>query len=255
MIIVKNDKELDLMRESGRILALAHEAVAKAIKPGISTGELDRIARQTIEAEGATSSFLGYQGYPATINASINEEIIHGIPSSSRILHEGDIISVDIGAYKNGFHSDAARTHFVGEVSDEAKRIVLVTRECFYIGANMARVGNRVSDISHAIEKHARQNGYALVKEFTGHGVGRDLHEDPPVPNYGRPGRGPRLQSGMTIAIEPMLMVGSDKIYQLDDDWTIVSADGKLTAHHENTLIVTDGEPEILTLMSAEKRR
>lgn len=240
------------MREAGRLLARVHEIVEEAIRPGISTKYLDKIAYDAIIAAGAKPSFLGLYDYPATINASINEEVIHAIPSD-RLLLEGDIISIDIGVLLNGFHSDAARTHPVGHISDEAQRIITVTRDSFYKGLNQAVVGNRVSDISHAIQKYSEENGYSLVREFTGHGIGKSLHEDPAVPNYGPPGRGSRLQAGMALAIEPMVCQGGHGVSILEDGWTVVTNDKKLSAHYENTIVITDNGPEILTLTSKER--
>lgn len=241
------------MQECGRVLALAHEAVEAAIRPGVTTQELDDIARRVIEENGAKPSFLGLYDYPATINASINEEVIHGIPSKKRVLREGDIIGIDIGAFKGGFHTDAARTHTVGNVSEAAERIVRVTRECFFEALKLCRVGYRISDLSHAIEAHAKAHGYSLVQDFTGHGIGRKLHEDPPVPNYGPKGHGPRLEPGMALAIEPMLNEGKHPVYIKGDGWTVVTRDSKLSAHYENTVIITEGDPLVLTLTARER--
>ncbi len=252
MIYIKNEQEIEAMRISCGILADTHSVVAKAVRPGITTAELDKIAHEYILSRGAEPSFLGLYGYPAVINASVNEEIIHGIPGS-RVLKDGDILSVDCGVYLNGFHSDAARTHFVGNVSEEAKRIVNVTRQSFYEGLKYCRVGFRVGDISSAVQNYVEGHGYGIVRNYTGHGVGRSLHEDPSVPNYGRAGRGPRLQKGMVIALEPMVTAGSHANKVLDDDWTVVTLDGKLSSHHENTILITDGEPEILTLTKEER--
>ncbi len=252
MIYIKNEKEIEAMRLACRILADTHDEVAKAVRPGITTGELDKIAHEYILSRGAEPSFLGLYGYPAVINASVNEEIIHGIPGK-KVLKDGDILSVDCGVYIGGFHSDAARTHFVGEVSDEAKRIVECTRQSFYEGLKFCKEGFRVGDISHAIQVYLENEGYGVVRNYTGHGVGKSLHEDPAVPNYGRSGRGPRLQKGMVIAIEPMVTVGTYDNRVLDDDWTVVTLDGKLSSHHENTVLITDGEPEVLTHTRAER--
>lgn len=251
MIIIKTPEEIERMRESGRIVALAHEAVRRAVAPGVTTAELDAIAERVILEEGAVPSFKGYNGFSGSICTSVNEEVIHGIPGSRR-LKEGDIISVDIGAYKNGFHGDAARTHAVGVVSDAARQLIDVTRESFYAGMRACKPGNRLSDISHAVQEHAESYGYGVVRIFEGHGVGRDLHEDPPVPNYGRPGRGPRLQSGMVIAIEPMITEGTYDVTILEDEWTVVTNDGRLSAHHEQTIVITEDGAEILTYCEEE---
>lgn len=251
MIYLKSEAQIEKMRVAGRLLALVHETVAENIRPGITTKELDEIAYRTITAHGAKPSFLGLYGYPATINASINEEVIHGIPGP-RVLKEGDLISIDIGVYLDGFHSDAARTYGVGFVSENARRIMDVTRGSFFEGVKFCKEGFRVGDISNAIQTFVEAAGYGVLREYTGHGVGKSLHEDPTIPNYGRPGRGPRLQSGMVIAIEPMVTEGSHKIRILDDKWTVVTVDGKLSSHYENTVVITSGEPEILTLTKDE---
>lgn len=240
------------MRVAGRLLARVHEAVAECIRPGVSTKELDQVAYETIKRLGAEPSFLGLYGYPATINASINEEVIHGIPGP-RKLREGDLISVDIGLHIDGFHSDAARTYGVGKISEDAERLMCVTRESFFKALEQCRIGKRVGDISSAVQTHVEAAGFGVLREYTGHGVGRKLHEDPTVPNYGRAGRGPRLEAGMVIAIEPMVTEGSYRIRILDDEWTVVTQDGKLSAHYENTVVITEGEPEVLTLTKDER--
>lgn len=252
MIYIKSDTEIEKMRVAGRILAKVHEAVAKKIAPGVTTKELDKVAYDTIIEHGARPSFLGLYDYPATINASVNEEVIHGIPGPRR-LKEGDIISVDIGVYIDGFHSDAARTHAVGKISDEAARLIEVTRQSFFEALKCCREGMRVGDISSAVQSYVEAAGYGVLRNYTGHGVGKKLHEDPSVPNYGSAGRGPRLQKGMVIAIEPMVTQGTHKNKVLDDNWTVVTLDGKLSAHYENTVVITDGEPEVLTLTEGEK--
>lgn len=251
MIYIKTEAEIEKMRVAGRILAKVHEEVAKKIAPGVTTKELDKVAYDTIIKYGAKPSFLGLYDYPATINASINEEVIHGIPGS-RKLKEGDIISVDIGVYIDGFHSDAARTHAVGRISDEAKRLIEVTRQSFFEALKCCRDGMRVGDISNAVQTCVEAAGYGILRNYTGHGVGKKLHEDPAIPNYGQAGRGPRLQKGMVIAIEPMVTQGTHKNRVLDDEWTVVTLDGKLSAHYENTVVITDGEPEVLTLTEGE---
>ena len=251
MIVIKTDKEIELMQESGRIVALAHEAIKKAIKPGITTGELDAIAEAIIIENGAIPSFKGYHGYPASICASVNDQVIHGIPGGTT-LKEGDIISVDIGAFKNGYHGDAARTHPVGKVSDEALELIKVTEESFFEGLKYCKIGYRLSDVSHAIQSYAEEKGFSVVRDFVGHGIGRLMHEDPPIPNYGAPGRGPRLEKGMALAIEPMINSGDFKVKVLDDEWTVITKDNSLSAHYENTLIITEGEPLLLTISKSE---
>lgn len=254
MIQIKTEKEIEYMRESGRIVALALDAIEKAIKPGITTKELDRIAEQVLKENGAKPSFKGQEGfegskpYPATICASVNNQVIHGIPGSYK-LQEGDIISIDMGALKNGYHGDAARTFAVGQISEEAQKLIDVTRECFFEGIKMAKVGYRLSDLSSAIQQYVESNGFSVVREFVGHGIGRELHEDPQVPNYGKPGHGPRFTKGMIIAVEPMVNVGHYDIDILNDRWTVVTCDGSLSAHYENTIVITDEEPEILTML------
>jgi methionyl aminopeptidase len=253
MITLKSERELALMREAGHIVALAHKAVREAIKPGISTAELDKIAYDVITSNGATPSFLNYNGYPATICASVNEVVIHGIPSKKTILKDGDIISVDIGACYKGYHGDCAKTFFVGSVSEEKRQLVEVTTQSLYEGLKFARPGNRLSDISHAIEEYARSFGYSIVLEYTGHGVGHALHEDPAVPNYGAAGKGPILKKGMTLAIEPMVNVGTHRVRVLKDNWTVVTQDKKPSAHYEHSIVITDDGYEILTKIKGEE--
>lgn len=254
MILIKSQKEIEYMRESGRIVALALDAIEKAIRPGVTTRELDKIATDVLKKEGAIPSFKGQQGfegskpYPATICASVNNQIIHGIPGDY-VLQDGDIISIDMGALKNGYHGDAARTFAVGNVSETAQKLIEVTKGSFFEGLKMAKAGNRVSDISHAVQTYAESFGFSVVRDFVGHGIGKELHEEPQVPNYGKPGRGPRLSSGMVIAVEPMINEGSYDINILKDGWTVVTVDGKLSAHYENTILITDGEPELLTII------
>ena len=251
MIVIKTKKEIELMQESGRIVALAHEAVKKAIKPGVTTGELDAIAETVIKENGAVPSFKGYPGYPGSVCASVNDQVIHGSPGET-ILKEGDIISIDIGAFKNGYHGDAARTHPVGKVSDEASKLIKITEESFFEGLKFCRIGYRLSDISNAIQTYAEENGFSVVRDFVGHGIGRQMHEDPPVPNYGAAGRGPRLESGMALAIEPMINVGGFKVVVLDDEWTVITKDGTLSAHYENTVIITEDGPIMTTYSDSE---
>ncbi len=247
MIRLKSNKELELMRQAGRITAAARAAAARVVRPGVTTGEIDKIVRKTIEKAGAKPSFLGYGGFPGSACVSINDEVIHGIPSRSRVIHEGDIVKVDVGAYINGFHGDCACTIPCGEVSEEARKLIAVTRQSFYEGIKFARKGNRISDISNAIQTYVEAQGFSLVRDYVGHGVGANLHEDPEVPNFGRPGHGVRLQPGMTLAIEPMVNVGTYAVNVLPDGWTVKTADGKLSAHYENSIAITEGDPVILT--------
>jgi len=253
MISIKSPKEIEYMRESGRIVALALEEIEKAIKPGITTYELDKIATDVLKKNGAIPSFKGQEGfegsipYPATICASVNNQVIHGIPGNYA-LKEGDIISIDMGALKNGYHGDAARTFGVGEISEEAQKLIDATKGSFFEGLKYAKHGNRVSDISHAVQTYAESFGFSVVREFVGHGIGSELHEDPQVPNYGKAGRGPRLSKGMVIAVEPMINQGGYDIEILKDGWTVITKDGSLSAHYENTILITEGEPELLTL-------
>lgn len=251
MIVIKSSKEIELMQESGRIVALVHETIKEAIKPGVTTGELDRIAEKVITENGAVPSFKGYHGFPGSICASINDQVIHGIPGEIK-LSEGDIISIDVGAFKNGYHADAARTHPVGRVSEAAANLIKVTEESFFEGLKYCRKGYRLSDVSHAIQKYSEDRGYGVVRDFVGHGVGRQLHEDPPIPNYGAPGRGPRLESGMVLAIEPMINQGDHRVKVLDDDWTVVTLDGLWSAHYEHTVVITEDEPLLLTCSTNE---
>ena len=235
-----------------RITALARKAAYDAVAPGVTTDDIDRIVRKTIEEAGAKPSFLGYGGFPASACVSINDEVIHGIPSKKRVVRSGDIVKIDVGAYIGGFHGDCACTVPCGEVSEEAKRLIEVTRQSFYEGIKFAREGCRVSDISAAVQAYAQANGFSVVRSFVGHGVGRQLHESPEVPNFGRPGHGVRLQRGMTLAVEPMVNAGVYDVRVLSDGWTVKTKDGKLSAHYENTIAITDGEPEILTAIDGE---
>ena len=248
-VVLKTRREIELMREAGRISAMALKVAGEAVRPGVSTLEIDTIARKYIESQGARPNFLGLYGFPATACISINNEVIHGIPAKDRILQEGDIVSIDLGAVKNGFHGDNAATFAVGMISDEAQRLIDTTRESLYVGLKQAVAGNRVGDISNAVQMYCEERGYGVVRDFVGHGVGKSLHEDPSVPNFGSPGRGARLLPGMTIAVEPMINQGSWEVNQLSDGWTIVTKDGKLSAHFEHTIAITnDGECMILTL-------
>ena len=248
-INIKTDEEIDLMRQSGHLLAKVHEELHAALRPGISTLELDEIGERTIRALGGIPNCKDYEGFPASVCISVNNEVVHGIPSSERILQEGDIVSFDTGLIYKGFHSDAARTWGVGKISDEAQKLIDVTRESFFEGIKKAKAGNRLYDISAAVDKYIRPHGYGIVRELTGHGIGRSLHEDPMVPNFRKFTRGVKLQKGMTICVEPMITMGDRKVGWLDDDWTVVTLDGSLAAHYENTIAITDGEPEILTLI------
>ena len=246
MIIIKSQKEIEIMREAGKIVAETHEILKSAIIPGISTLELDKIAEENIRKYNAIPSFKGYGGFPGTICASINEQVVHGIPGN-QIVKEGDIISIDIGAYYKGYHADAAKTHGVGIISEENRKLIEVTKESFYEGIKFAKLGYRLSDISHAIQAHVEKHGFSVVRDLVGHGVGTELHEDPQVPNYGPPGKGPRLKEGMVIAIEPMINAGRYHVKTLLDGWTIVTIDGKNSAHYEHTIAITEDEPLILT--------
>lgn len=247
MIILKSPREIEIMREAGRRLAIVHRKAKEALKPGMSSYELDALIHQFILDEEGIPSFLGYQGFPASSCISLNDIVIHGIPSKEQIFAEGDIVSLDLGLIYQGYHSDAARTLFVGRVNEKKEKLVRVTREAFFKGLEFCREGQRLSDISHGIQHHCESKGFSVVREFTGHGIGKDLHEDPAIPNYGKPGRGPRLRSGMVLAIEPMVNQGSREIYLEEDGWTVRTSDGCASAHYEHTVLITDGEPELLT--------
>ena len=247
MIIVKSEREIELMRRAGKITAAARAVAGEMVKPGVTTREIDKAVFHFIRSQGAEPSFLNYNGYPASVCVSVNSTVIHGIPDGY-ILKEGDIVSVDVGAFYEGFHGDCAGTYACGAISTEAQRLIDVTRQSFYEGIARAKKGNRVQDISHAVQTYVESNGFAVVRSFVGHGVGRKMHEEPEVPNFGMPGRGPRLLPGMTIAVEPMVNAGTYEVRVLKDGWTTVTADGKLSAHYENTVLITDGEPEILTV-------
>lgn len=246
MIIKKNDRQIELMREAGKIVADTHEVLRKAIVPGISTLELNKIAEENIKKYNAEPSFKGYKGFPASICTSINEEVIHGIPGK-RIIKEGDIISIDIGAYYKGYHGDSAKTHAVSMVSEEDRKLIEVTRESFYEGLEFAKVGYRLSDISHAIQAHIQKNQFSVVKDYAGHGVGKRLHESPEILNYGPAGKGPKLKKGMVLAIEPMVNIGTYRVFTLSNGWTVVTADKKRSAHYEHTIAITEDRPIILT--------
>jgi methionyl aminopeptidase len=247
MISVKIDRELEVMRRACKITAAARALAGDMVRPGITTAEIDKAVYDYILSQGATPSFLNYGGFPASACISVNEVVIHGIPDN-RVLKEGDIVSIDVGAKWKGFHGDCAATFACGQISPEAQRLIDVTKQSFFEGIQYARKGNRVSDISHAVQAYVEENGFSVVRSFVGHGVGANLHEEPEVPNFGKPGRGPRLVPGMTIAVEPMVCQGGYDVRVLKDKWTTVTVDGKLAAHYENTVLITDGEPEILTV-------
>ena len=248
MIIIKAEEEIDLMRTSGKVTAYILKELENFIKPGMSTADIDRFVEETIVGNGMIPTFKGYGGFPASACVSVNEEVVHGSPSRKRIIREGDIVSVDVGATYKGYVSDAARTYAVGSISEEAQRLIDVTRDSFFEGLKYCKVGYRLSDISHAIQKRAEGAGFSVIRDFVGHGVGQNMHEEPQIPNYGRPGRGPRLTPGMVFAIEPMICEGDYDVETLSNNWTVVTLDGKLAAHYENTVVITDGEPELLTL-------
>ena len=247
MIQIKNSDQIALMREAGRITAEALLKARENVKEGISTKELDTIIRNYIEKAGAKPSFLGYAGFPGSACISINDEVIHGIPSKNRILQEGDIVKIDVGAFYKGYHGDSARTFPVGRVSEEALQLIKATEESFYEGIAAVKSGNRIGDVGYAIDSHVRKYGFSTVKKYIGHGIGRDLHESPDVPNFGTPGRGVRICTGMALAIEPMINVGTDAVKELPDGWTVKTADGKLSAHYENTVALTENGLIILT--------
>ena len=248
MIIIKSDSEIDLMRESGKVTGFILKELENIIRPGLSTADIDRFVEKTIRGAGMIPSFKGYGGFPASACVSINDEVVHGIPDKKRILREGDIVSVDVGSTYKGYVSDAARTYPVGEVSDVARHLMEATRDSFFAGLEYCKVGCRLSDISHAIQQSAEGEGLSVIRDFVGHGVGQNMHEDPQIPNFGKAGRGPRLAKGMVFAIEPMICEGTYDVRTLSNDWTVVTLDGKLSAHYENTVVITDGEPELLTL-------
>ena len=247
MIAIKNGLELLSMRQACKITAAARALAGEMVRPGVSTKEIDKAVHDFIVSQGAKPSFLGYGGFPGSTCVSVNDTVIHGIPGGY-VLRDGDIVSIDVGAYYKGFHGDCAATYPCGTISADAQKLIDVTKQSFYEGIRFAKKGHRVSDISHAIQTYVESNGFSVVRSFVGHGVGAQLHEEPEVPNYGAPGRGPRLLPGMTLAIEPMVNMGTYEVQVLKDRWTTVTADGKLSAHYENTVLITDGEPEILTV-------
>ena len=246
-VTIKSKSDIQKLREAGRIAANALVHAGKVMHPGMTTKQLDKSIHDFIVGCGAVPTFLGYGGFPASACISINDEIIHGIPSHKRVIREGDIVSVDVGATFNGFVGDTAYTFAVGDISEEAADLLRVTEASLYAAIDAAKVGARLGDVSHTVEEYCGSRGYGIVREYCGHGIGREMHEDPEVPNYGKPGHGPRLQKNMTIAVEPMVNAGGYEVRVLDNGWTVVTADGSLSAHYENSLLVTDGEPEILT--------
>ena len=248
-ISIKSEREIQLMRESCKILAKVHEEMAGIIRPGISTYDIDRLGESLIHGFGCTPNFKNYNGFPASICVSVNEEVVHGIPSKHRILQEGDIVSLDCGLIYKGYHSDAARTYAVGQISPEVQQLMDVTKQAFFEGIKYAKAGNHLFDISNAIDDYVSGFGYGIVRELVGHGIGTALHEDPQIPNFRQNRRGPKLMPGMTLAIEPMINMGRADVEWLDDDWTVVAEDGLPSAHYENTILITEGEPEILTIL------
>ena len=247
-ITIKSEREIELMAEAGKILERVHNELEKALRPGMSTKDIDTLGEEIIRSYGCIPSFLNYNGYPASICVSVNQEVVHGIPDKHRIIQEGDIVSLDAGVIYKGYHSDAARTHAVGEVSEEAKKLIQVTKESFFEGIKFAKAGNHLFDISGAIGRYAEERGYGVVRDLCGHGIGTALHEAPEIPHYEVGRKGVRLRPGMTLAIEPMINIGTHEVDWLDDDWTVVTRDGSLSAHYENTILITEGEPRILSL-------
>ena len=250
-VTIKSPREIELMREAGRILAKTHEELAKNLRPGMSTWDIDHMGEEIIRSYGCIPSFKNYNGYPASICVSVNDEVVHGIPHKEHFLDEGDIVSLDAGVIYKGYHSDAARTYGIGQIDDDAKKLIEVTRQSFFEGIKFAKAGNHLNDISAAIQKYAESFGFGVVRDLVGHGIGSHLHEDPEIPNFARKRKGILLQPGMTLAIEPMITEGSYEVVWLDDDWTVMTEDGGWAAHYENTILITDGEPEILTLQHA----
>ena len=247
-VTIKSPREIELMREAGRILAKTHEELAKNLRPGMSTWDIDHMGEEIIRSYGCIPSFKNYNGYPASICVSVNDEVVHGIPHKEHFFDEGDIVSLDAGVIYKGYHSDAARTYGIGEIDDDAKKLIEVTRQSFFEGIKFAKAGNHLNDISAAIQKYAESFGFGVVRDLVGHGIGSHLHEDPEIPNFARKRKGILLQPGMTLAIEPMITEGSYEVVWLDDDWTVMTEDGGWAAHYENTILITEGEPEILSL-------
>lgn len=251
-VTIKSAREIELMRQAGKILAKVHEDLGKELKPGMSTLDIDRLGEEMIRSFGCEPSFKNYQGYPASICVSVNEEVVHGIPSKDRIIQEGDIVSLDAGVIYKGYHSDAARTHGVGQISEEAALLIQRTRQSFFEGMKFATAGNHLHEISKAIGDYAESFGYGVVRDLCGHGIGTHLHEDPEIPNFRQFRRGIKLRPGMTLAVEPMIDAGSAEVVWMDDDWTVVTEDLSLSAHYENIILITEGRPEILTLTEQE---
>ena len=248
-ILIKSEREIDLIRKSCKLLAGVHEELKGMIEPGVSTKEINDYGDKLIRQLGCTPNFLNYNGYPASICVSVNDEVVHGIPNANRILEEGDIVSLDCGLIYKGYHSDAARTYGVGKISPDLEKLIEETKNSFFEGIKKAKAGNHLFEISNAIDDYISQFGYGIVRDLVGHGVGTKLHEDPQIPNFRQPRKGPKLQAGMTLAIEPMINLGRADVEWLDDDWTVVAEDGLPSAHYENTILITDGEPEILTIL------
>ena len=248
MVTIKSEREIELMREAGRILAKVHEELGRTLVPGMSTKEIDRMCEDMIRSHGCVPSFLNYQGFPASVCISINDEVVHGIPDKHRYLEEGDIVSLDTGVIWKGYQSDAARTHMIGEVSGEARKLVEVTQQSFFEGIKYAKAGNHLNDISKAIQEYAESFGFGVVRDLVGHGIGTEMHEAPEIPNFAQRRKAIRLAAGMTLAIEPMITAGRYDVVWEDDGWTVVTEDGSLASHYENTILITDGEPEILSL-------
>lgn len=246
-ITIKSARETELMAEAGKILEHVHQELKKALHPGMSTLAIDQLGEEVIRSYGCIPSFLNYNGYPASICVSVNEEVVHGIPSRDRIIKEGDIVSLDAGVIYKGYHADAARTHGIGEISEEAENLIRITRECFFEGIKYAKEGNYLFDISGAIGRYAESKGYGVVRDLCGHGIGTSLHEAPEIPNYEMNRRGVKLKAGMTLAVEPMINIGGWEVDWLDDDWTVVTRDRSLSAHYENTILITENEPKLLT--------
>ena len=255
MVTIKSQKEIEKMREACKLTGFVYQEIEKYIKPGITTMDLDHFAEKIIREHGGIPAQKGYpseikgvKNFPATICASINDQVIHGIPSINVVLKDGDVVSIDFVTLKNGYNGDAARTHIVGKATEEDKKLVQVTKQAFFEGIKFAKIGYRIGDISFAIQQYVEKNGFSVVKEFQGHGIGRLMHEDPGIPNYGKPGKGPRIEAGMTLAIEPMVIAGKPDVWELEDGWTIASQDGTKAAHYENTILITEKEPKVLTL-------
>lgn len=247
-VTIKSPREIELMRRAGKILAHTHDELAKALRPGMSTWDIDRLGEEIIRSYGCIPSFKNYNGYPASICVSVNEQVVHGIPSKKKILKEGDIVSLDAGVIYKGYHSDAARTYGIGEISPEAEQLIQVTKQSFFEGIKYAKIGNHLNDISSHVQAYAERFGYGVVRDLVGHGIGEHLHEDPEIPNFAQRRRGIRLQAGMTLAVEPMINAGTYRVCWMDDDWTVVTQDGSLSAHYENTILICQDGPEILSL-------